>query len=89
MKLCPAHEMASEAESLYNGLYDQSISCLQRCLVVLHWRSAVLSPWLKKCAEEPFGSGTAAKQNGNIYSVQVLVKRHRLIYHKTLDCDIQ
>ena len=33
----------------------------------------------ERSAEEPFRLGTAAKQNQNVYSLEVLVKRHKLI----------
>ena len=55
-------------------LYDQRIPCLQGCLVELHWRSAVLSLWWKKC-RRTFGSFITVKQIWNIYSPEALVKR--------------
>ena len=63
---------------LYNRLYDQKIPHLQECVIKLRWRSAVLSPWWKVC-KRASGSGTAAKQNQNACSLEVIVKRHRLI----------
>ena len=41
----------------------------------------------KRSAEELFGSGTASKQNHNVYSLEVLVKRHRLTNNKTHDAE--
>ena len=31
------------------------------------------------CAEKPFRSGTAVKQNQNVYTLEVFVKRPRLV----------
>ena len=62
---------------LYNKLYDQKIPRLQGCLIKLHWRSAVLSPWWKEC-RRAFRSGTVAKQKQNACSLEVIIKRHRL-----------
>ena len=60
--LCPAHAMESEAES-------HTISCVIRGYYnyireVLYWQRDEGSTI---CAEGPFGSGTAAKQNQNVY----------------------
>ena len=70
--------MASEAESYTTG-------CMIREYYVYKdvWSSYIREvPYChhnERSTEGPFGLDTAAKQNWNVHSLEVLVKRHRLI----------
>ena len=76
--MCPAHAIASEAASYTIGYIIRRYHVYKN--VWLSYIGEVLYCCCdERSAEEPFRSGTAAKQNQNVYSLEVLVKRHKLI----------
>ena len=75
----PACAMAPEAKSYTIGYMIRGYHVYKN--VWLSYIGKVLDGCLdERNSEGPFGSeGTSAKQNWNVYSLEVLVKRHRLI----------